>query len=900
MTLLLLLAALALSWLVWRLSRDGGEREYQLQRAEGGLAVSREQAWAVFRLGSDQLSFRTDSEKERLARGQVSSIGKLGATDVVFLTVYRPYGIREWARQREQDLGGQALPDWAAHLDDVRGYFEFGYVQDGQVEHPGDPHRKEAYAYVLLGERALLDRARSTLATGPLRVLGRLRWLDERLDLRSYDGKSVGDAEMARWAEQVAIRCGQLSGYRAEPVDGGDVEWLIRHVHAPGLSDPSLSARASRWTGDDLLALLHHPVVYVTPRVLRVEGLDRSGDTTYGLVTHLSVEAMPSEWDFPEADPWGLHADALPFPVEWRVRAHLVPPRKARKRVRDRMKYADEERAGRERGGHHVPEDLRVVTEQAQDLEFALTRERLPMVEAHARLAVPMDLAPFVEEELRRRHPDGSGVLDADVLAAATRAGTKVLEARARAAVERFASAGVDLAWPAWDQERMLAEAVPGEPWLPTYKRRMDAVALVSSMLTGSAQLGDGRGGYTGQTLGDTKGPVMQDFWWAHRMNRPAGTGFAGESGSGKTTAFCIMLMHAVLSGAWAVVVDASSKLARMCEHPYLREHSQVFDVRTAPSGSANPWVLVELPARPEPTGDERADACARDAWARAHAHARGQQLAAAREAVRTVYPMSGERWAKAADAIERVDARVDADPSDLPSLTDVVALLRTREDDWLARSVGSELGQIARLPYGSLLFGPAPPEDQRLTARRPLTVLSTKGLTLPQADLAPERWDEAQRLSVAVLRAYGMLTFGMLDSLPEWVRKLLGVDEAWAFTSSAQGRAMVEEACNNGRKQNKAVALMSPSASHFTTDTVAQAMSSFHAFHSEHGPENERQLALLRRADTPENRAVVSSLGVGQSVSRDVAGMVEPMEWDLGPDRKLAELIYTTPGEAA
>ena len=172
------------------------------------------------------------------------------------------------------------------------------------------------------------------------------------------------------------------------------------------------------------------------------------------------------------------------------------------------------------------------------------------------------------------------------------------------------------------------------------------------------------------------------------------------------------------------------------------------------------------------------------------------------------------------------------------------------------------------------------------------LVSLRIRNLSLPLPGTARGELSEEERASLAVLRLLAAYALRLCATDTER-HAVLAMDEAWALTSDAQGRALLERISRLGRSQNITPIL----ATQMLGDAaeLEPLVGALFAFGVETEAEARRALELLR-LDPDDEAAVQRLLGyrAGRCYLRDFDGQVAPVQID--PPRWLLEELDTTP----
>jgi AAA-like domain len=578
-----------------------------------------------------------------------------------------------------------------------------------------------------------------------------------------------------------------------------------------------------------------------------VEGLVRNGyrslrvgddSTGIGHVAALGMAYMPERLPFPGGE-WLYHYERLGFPVEASVRFRVVGPRQSASDLRAQTARQLDQYAHVVQTSADVPLDVLEGYDETRQLERRVQREQLPLLYCWPRLLV----AGASEEDLLGRLTD---------------------------LIEAYRDLGIELVRPSGDQLALFLEAMPGDHVrVRAYEQRMEPVTLAGSMYAASAELGDGEGPYLGPTTVGSRSMVALDVLAAARRNRPTGISLTGDPGSGKTNTASKLVHDGRLRGAWAVVIAHKeedvlglSRLPGMAPVQMIRPDDRY-------EGLLDPFRIEE---EGEAAGLLAADLC--------------------RTFLPPVLGAEAEAHLLTAASAELDEAGTGRQPSLLGMLDQLEGSVYE-----VAREAAAALRAIAAKPMARMCFGGS---GQSLRLEGALTILLLDRLGLPDSGVRPEEWTISERLAVGLVRAMTALVGQLLLSADRHQPKLLFLDEAWAVTSSADGRRLVERIARIGRARNLALLLATQNASDLragdpANTAITNSLTVRLGFRSNDEDEIRAMLALVGAEATPELIADVSGFRPGECLMRDLDGRVGRVQVDLITEELLAA-FDTTP----
>ena len=800
-----------------------------LRAIEGNLAFTDNAAWAWFWLPTQRWAFRADSDRFNLIVDMASRLGALAGRRVHVRVTSRPYPAASWARaldERTPDpLPGVAGDSWSDHL-----------VRAQQHVRASTMAEKEVYLGVRLADRSGMASATDRLLRRPAR---------REVDRLDRDAQLVGEIVSG-------------SGLDGRPVSARELEWLLRRSLALGLPAPGALSPVEdgRWETEDLFELTDGVVTEAEPfgPTVKVSRRDPGGESVERHVAVLTVGRVDEiEIPDPSQEPWMVHADRLPFPVEWSVRMDVLDGEQALDAVQRKLLIV------RDMQRHYRDHDL--------DEPLALERQ------ARQARAIEDEMTTGSEVTGTRVH----GWFRIAV------AGTTQEEAteRARQVIDAYRKRRVTIAHPR-GQHGLLREFIPGEPLSSTaYRRRLPVVYFAAGVPAASSSLGDRRGPYIGHTCASSRRAVMFDTHFATEVRETSGlVPIVGSLGSGKSVLAGLITYEAARRGIVSVMLDPSGPLARLCELPELAGHSRHIDLTSAPAGTLNPYAVVAQP-RPE-------DYPTLDALEEARTLASQDRKLLALDVATMLLPPALAAAPRTRLLLTEAIRATRGAPA--TSLWTVVQHLEGRDDDH-ARDIAAYLRDMAEMPLARLFFPTGPPvESQSSTVV--LTVLTMPGLVLPPPSVPREHWSTSEQMAVPLLHLASWYATRTIYGRARSERKLVALDETHFLGEWGAGRALFTRLGRDSRKWNTCVLAASQNPSDVLGLEVSNFISAAFVGRIEDEQVAMDALRMLRVPPGVGYEAVLSRLsprsanntrsGLREFVMRDVDGNVDRMRVDL------------------
>lgn len=651
-------------------------------------------------------------------------------------------------------------------------------------------------------------------------------------------------------AERAAVDSAvSRDGWKARKLTGAELRWVIHANRSLGATPPALITDIGREHENTWRAVggftdpVHATAGDYTPTV-------RLAITRDNTVLERHVRVQPVERFDPRAMrvddngaelgplgyPWLAWAASLDDedigPVAYTLIGEVIPGDELVRKAAHRRRRAENSVEGYEEHGKRVP------------LEVQRAVEHAVAVEDEVSTGAPEVAARFVGVALFAT----VGATDAEAL-------TRARNLRARAAREQK----ITLA-DAYGQYHLYRAFMPGAPesasdaviggFRTTQPVRFLATAEPNAYTSASDALGMPIG-----PVGGSPELFIYDPHYGPGHNESGLSAFFGMQGAGKSTLVAALTDWSAQQGNQNVFTDPSGLMSRICDLPWHKDDSYVFELGKARPGCAVPSMLV-----PEP---QRSDYSSNVEYVDAVRSAEAGRVAATLNVFRALLPTQVlERETDVSIAIEEVvrehGREYGADPRRLCELMD--------------RNGGSAGTRAARLlrtrGHGSVFF-PAPGVDIDVEAERVwsrfnsarLVGISMEGVEVPEPGTPRELWSTEQQESAPLLVASSLIAMRVMyaNRLPCQIT----LDELGILAASGQGAAgMLRRAAVESRKWGATVNVVGQTPGMFTS--LGDQVSSLVGFAA----------VGMMDADTAKHCLPLLALPAGAGYEREIAGL--------------------------
>jgi hypothetical protein len=639
----------------------------------------------------------------------------------------------------------------------------------------------------------------------------------------------------------------------AERVSAGELRWLYARALRRELDEPALDEtwEPNRDGSSGVSAHLTDAVVKEggyrddpdRPRHRRYVRIDSSAGTSYQTV--LAVADMPHEFTFPGGGgEWLFHADDLPFPVEWAVRARSVANAEAQLKVRRQH---------------------RQLVGQVDEYDGEVTGAPPSLGEA---------IAAVDDERAELAANPSEPELQVTLLLSVAATSLAELEDRAAAVAAVFEPHDYGLGRPTGGQAALVRSMLPGTA-AASVCRDYTQFLLPRDLAAGAPfcgpELGDPRGALLGLCLDSgVASPVLLDPAYGPSVGRTASLAAVGALGSGKSFFLKRLCWDTIARGGQVVTIDRSAIGEYVAFAETVPGHAQV--VRLAADGD------VCLDPLRTFAGEDRVTVTLGFLSLLAGCSAQSEEGAALAEVVHAIATRPSAVLGDVVDELRRLGER-----SDRP--------------DPAARSLARRLDHYRRLGTGQLAFGAGQP----VSLDADLVVFWAPNLTLPDRDTLLNEHLARQMLPEEILGnalIYLVAAVGRKAVFQDPSRFGAALyDEAWALYASPHGQRLLLEGVRDGRKHNGAIWLATQHPNDLGAGELVDLLGSRLVFSQAQGA-IPAALRFLGVADSTEAANVLDRrLRPGQCLLRDARDRIGLIEITEPVFRELRTAFDTTPG---
>lgn len=490
---------------------------------------------------------------------------------------------------------------------------------------------------------------------------------------------------------------------------------------------------------------------------------------------------------------------------------------------------------------------------------------------------IPEDLldsrsyADLMEQELKE---DRSPLLESSITICLADSDKVKLEKRCSMVKEIYDAMNIVIERPLGDQLRLYMSFMPSVRLLiKDFVLRLTPITLASGIVGVTRELGDNRGGYIG-TIGKEEKPAYFSPELACLLNMsPAATLF-GDLGTGKSYNANIIIYQMVLYGGYGLILDPKGERSHW-EKALIVFRGLISTVTLGASmedrGKLDPYNIYpdDIREAHELTLNVLSDLFGLDP--------------------------QGEEYLAILEAQKRMEQMQDK-----PCMLGLASMLeKIPESDHLhepAKNLARRIRLYRGNGMGGLLIGEGTEDAIKLENR--LNIILLQNLKMPSPETPKNEYTRDQVMS--------MVIFGVISAfvrkfalVKRTVPKGVLIDESWAISATKEGRSMEEFISRMGRSLYTCIIYNGHSTKDLPTEGIRNSITYKFVFRSSNNLEEaKRLLEYLGLEITPENMAVIQTLGSGQCLFKDLYNRVGVLTFDP-VFQDLDDVFSTTPKEA-
>lgn len=490
---------------------------------------------------------------------------------------------------------------------------------------------------------------------------------------------------------------------------------------------------------------------------------------------------------------------------------------------------------------------------------------------------IPEDLldsrsyADLMEQELKE---DRSPLLESSITICLADSDKDKLEKRCSIVKEIYDAMNIVIERPLGDQLRLYMSFMPSVRLIiKDFVLRLTPITLASGIVGVTRELGDNRGGYIG-TIGKEEKPAYFSPELACLLNMsPAATLF-GDLGTGKSYNANIIIYQMVLYGGYGLILDPKGERSHW-EKALIVFRGLISTVTLGASmedrGKLDPYNIYpdDIREAHELTLNVLSDLFGLDP--------------------------QGEEYLAILEAQKRMEQMQDK-----PCMLGLASMLeKIPESDHLhepAKNLARRIRLYRGNGMGGLLIGEGTEDAIKLENR--LNIILLQNLKMPSPETPKNEYTRDQVMS--------MVIFGVISAfvrkfalVKRTVPKGVLIDESWAISATKEGRSMEEFISRMGRSLYTCIIYNGHSTKDLPTEGIRNSITYKFVFRSSNNLEEaKRLLEYLGLEITPENMAVIQTLGSGQCLFKDLYNRVGVLTFDP-VFQDLDDVFSTTPKEA-
>lgn len=510
------------------------------------------------------------------------------------------------------------------------------------------------------------------------------------------------------------------------------------------------------------------------------------------------------------------------------------------------------------------------------DKQQAIKSQQEHVIEAGA--GVPMDLVEgarageSLEQEIKdTRDP----LLDTTVQFCIASTNLEDMQARAARLRNFYKNWQFAIERPVADQARLFFNFFPSVSNLVRgYTMPFTTLMAASGIFGATHSVGDQVGAYIG-TIGRGLKKVFLDLFLACRKNKSAAVSLTGNLGVGKSFNANLLVVLAVLCGAYGLIVDPKGERSHWAEEfRILKGHLNLITIGSEKEnkGALDPYNIYpdDLEAASELAVNVCIELCK--------------------------IPYGSEKYIVLKEAVAKL-ARETGRKRCMQELTNLL-------DEWDPKDAYREAAKgLARLiraekevGMGQLLFGEGEEHTIRLDSR--LNIIQLQNLKMPEKNKTKAEYTSEEVVSSVVMMVLSQFAkkFALKNQRQALKKaRIILMDESWMLGKTQQGKELYSYLVRMGRSLYVSTVFNGHSVEDIDDESVRNNITYRFCFRTDDEEEAKRMLRYLGMEVSPGNVAVIKSLRNGECMFRDEEGSVARLKFDA-VFQDFTDLFNTTP----
>jgi len=784
----------------------------------------KKECWAFFEMTPYNYSFLSESQKDGIHEAFDAMIAGVKTSNIKLLKLATERSLRAVADESKRYVRSTGeLKEIADNLIDA----QVEIFEDENVE------RQIDYRF-FLGFKLSLSNQKLTLKNVVKEVKNTFLDFFYSVNHELFGGLVMKpESDLKRYLKTADFLNKKLSNrIGIRPLTKDDIGYIINHINfkTDGLYD-DFTYYLPRVEADGRIILKKHDLVKLN-RVL-IEPHERhlrivsDAKTTY--VTYLALEDIREDVPFGNSELLYFE-QSLDFAIDTSIEIKKIPYKKALTTVINKKKEIEDQENHAYKSGVEVSDTITDNLEATNELEEEIKNNKESMYEVN-------------------------------FLARVSASSKEELDLRVEMIIDFYGDYDIVLARPYGDMEAFHKEFFPTAGRQKNdYIHQMRSESIASLGFGATTQLGERSGIFIGWN-NETGQPVyIRPDIAAQGLkgsitSSPAMSN-SGAKGGGKSVAFNVINFWTVVFGGKSIIFDPKNERTHWAEKmPFIKDYTDVLNITSddVNRGIFDPFLLIR--------DDVAAEGIRMNAESLALDIATFLTGISIKDNVRFV------RLRNAIRTVNQMERR---------GMLRVIEVLRL-ENDEVSNAIADHLEVFTDYDFAKLLFSDGTTTNS-LNLTKPLNVIQIADLVLPDKEgksSDDEDDNPLEILSSAILMAMSTFSISFAQS-NNGIFKILGLEEAWALTSTPKGKLLANKVVRMGRALNIAGFFSTQQINDMGGSDIRNNIGMKFAFRSR---DEDEVKAILRYFDLDENdtqlQKIIKSLEVGECLFQDLYGRI-------------------------